>query len=73
MSLPDSSPDEPRGVLVRRQKHSIYTVMLLVALLAIVLSCLILVIEWSQYGFQWKPPTNLGSATGGIDANSPIA
>ena len=31
MSLPESSSDEPRGVLVRRQKTTIYTVLLLIA------------------------------------------
>jgi hypothetical protein len=42
--------------LVRRPKTSIYTVLLLVALLAIVFSCLLLVIEMWQYGFDWNPP-----------------
>ncbi|HJQ78613.1 MAG TPA: hypothetical protein VJ828_01590 [Lacipirellulaceae bacterium] len=62
MSLPDSSSDRPQGVLVRRPKTSIYTVLLLVALLAIMFGCLLMVIELARYGFQWKPPANLRSA-----------
>jgi hypothetical protein len=37
-------------------------VLLLIALVAIMFSCLLLVIEMAKYGFQWKPPANLGSA-----------
>ena len=59
MSLPDLSSDQPRGVLVRRPRTSIYTVLLLVALLAIAFSCLLLVLELFQYGLQIKPPANL--------------
>lgn len=62
MSLPDSSSDRPRGVLVRRPKTSIYTVLLLITLLALVFSCLLMVLELAQYGFQIKPPANLRSA-----------
>lgn len=64
MSLPESnSDDQPRGILVRRQKSTIYTVLLLVVLLALAVSCLVLILEWAQYGFQYKPPANLRSAT----------
>ena len=62
MSLPDSSSDRPRGVLVRRPRTSIYTVLLLIALVALVFSCLLMVLELAQYGFQMKPPANLRSA-----------
>jgi len=63
VSLPDLSSDRPRGVLVRRPKTSIYAVLLLVALVAIVLSCLLMVLELFQYDLQIKPPANLRSAT----------
>ena len=63
MSLPDSSSDRPRGVLVRRPRTTIYTVMLLITLLALVISCLLMVLELAQYGFQIKPPANLRSAS----------
>jgi hypothetical protein len=63
VSLPDSSSERPQGVLVRRPKTSIYTVLLLVALVAIMFGCLLMVIELARYGFQWKPPANLRSAT----------
>ena len=63
MSLPESSSEEPRGVLVRRQKTTIYTVLLLIAIVALAISCLVMILEWAQYGFQYKPPANLRGAT----------
>ncbi len=59
MSQPDSSSSEPRGVLVAKPKTSIFTVLLLIALLALTFSCLMLLWEWSRYSFQHKPPANL--------------
>ncbi len=59
MSLPESSSDRPRGVLVRRPQTTIYTVLLFIALMALVISCGIMVWELLQYGLQWKPPANL--------------
>src|SRR3954469_4543250 len=61
VSLPELSSDEPRGVLVRRQRSSIYTVLLLIALLAVLFGCLMMIMEWWQYSFQYKPPANLRS------------
>jgi hypothetical protein len=49
-------------VLVRQPRTSIYTVLLLIALLALVFSCLIMVLELAQYRFQIEPPANLGSS-----------
>jgi hypothetical protein len=49
-------------VLVRKPQNSVYTVLLLVALLAMILSCLLLVLELMNYGFQFKPPANLRAA-----------
>ena len=63
MSQPDLNSNEPRGVLVRRPRTSIYTVLLLLALVAMAISCLLLVLEWAAYDFQWEPPVNLRSAT----------
>ena len=68
MSLPDLSSDRPRGVLVRRPRTSIYAVLLLVALVAIVLSCLLMVLELFQYDLQIKPPANLRSAAPAVSA-----
>ncbi len=62
MSLPESSSEEPRGVLVRRQKTTIYTVLLIIAAAALLIGCLVMILEWAQYGFQYKPPANLRSA-----------
>ena len=62
MSLPDSSSERPRGVLVRQPRSSIFTVLLLIAFAALVIGCLILVVELARYGFQFKPPSNLRTA-----------
>jgi hypothetical protein len=48
--------------LVRRPRTNIYTVLLLVALLAIALSCLLMVLELFFYDLQIKPPANLQAA-----------
>ncbi len=66
MSLPDSSSDRPRGVLVRKPQTTIYTMLLLVALLALVASCLLLVLELTHYDFQFKPPANLRTAAAAL-------
>ena len=63
MSQPASPSDRPRGVLVRRQRTSIYTVLLFIALMALVIGSLIMAFELLQYGLQFKPPTTMGSAT----------
>ena len=62
MSLPESSSDRPRGVLVRKPQTTIYTVLLFIALLALVIDCLLLAMELMHYDFQFKPPANLRSA-----------
>jgi hypothetical protein len=49
-------------VLVRKPQNTVYTVLLLVTLVAMILSCLLLVLELANYGFQFKPPANLRSA-----------
>jgi hypothetical protein len=41
-------------------------VLLLIAIVALAISCLVMVLEWAQYGFQWKPPANLRSATSAV-------
>ena len=63
MSLPDLDSNEPRGVLVRRPRSSIYTVMLLVSLLALTLGCLLLVLELWRYGFEMEPTAGLSPRT----------
>jgi hypothetical protein len=62
VSLPDLDSDRPRGVLIRQPRTTIYTVLLLVALLALVVGCLLMVLELSHYNFQFRPPANLRSA-----------
>ena len=65
MSQPDSSLDSPRGVLVPKPKTSIYTIMLIISLVAVVVACAALWLEVLQYGwpweFPWKIPANLRS------------
>ena len=50
MSQPDLSSANPPGVLVQKPKASIYTMLLLVSLLALLLGCLFLLLEVNQYG-----------------------
>jgi len=69
----DSSSSEPRGVLVRRPRTSIYTMLLLVALLALVLGCLMLLIELYSYDFQFKPSGNLRASIAPAVATLEIA
>lgn len=59
MSLPDSESASPRGVLVRKPRTSIYSVMLGLALVCLSLGCAALVLEIWQYGAPWTFPWNL--------------
>jgi hypothetical protein len=63
VSQPDST-SEPRGVLVRRQKTTIYTAMLIITAAALALGSLMMLMEIWQYGplwtAPWEVPTNLG-------------
>lgn len=40
-----------RGVLVKKPPTSIYTVLMIVATVAMSVGCLFLAMEWSKYGF----------------------
>jgi hypothetical protein len=62
VSLPESSSDRPRGVLVRRPQSTIYTMLLFISLLALVASCLIMAWEMLQYDLQYEPPANMRRA-----------
>jgi hypothetical protein len=63
----DSRSDRPRGVLVRRPKTTIYTVLLGIAVGALAIGCLLLAIEIMQYGSlfpgeraAWNIPSGFG-------------
>lgn len=58
MSLPGSSSEPPRGVLVPKPRTNIYTVLLGIAALALVVGSLILALEIWQYG-SISPPADL--------------
>jgi sRNA-binding protein len=49
----------PRGVLVRRPKTSIYSVMLGISAGALAVGCLVLVLEIWTYGAPWTFPWNI--------------
>ena len=67
MSQPDlSSANAPRGVLVQRPKASVYTVMLVIALLAILLASLFLWLEIGKYG-------GLGQIKGKVSSVTPAS
>jgi hypothetical protein len=51
--------DAPRGVLVRRPKTSIYTVLLGITAGALAIGCLVLVLEIWTYGAPWTFPWNI--------------
>jgi hypothetical protein len=60
-------------VLVRQSQTTIYTVLLLIALVALSFSCLLMLIELFQYGFQFKPPANLRTAAAAVSMDSSVA
>lgn len=55
----DVGSDVPRGVLVRRPKTSIYSVMLGITAAALTVGCLVLVLELWTYGPPWTFPWNI--------------
>ena len=58
MSPQDSSSLGPSGVIVEKPRSNIYTVMLILSLLAICTACVLLWLELSSYGSfpWWKVP-----------------
>ena len=62
MSRLDLPSNRPRGVLVRRPRASIYTVLLGVAVAALAIGCLALLLENWQYGAIWTLPWNIPPA-----------
>jgi len=54
----NSTSAEPAGILVRKPKTSLFTVLLGIAALAIAIGCLFLILEISQYGALWSSPWN---------------
>jgi hypothetical protein len=58
----EPASEAPRGVLERRPKPDIYTVMLGIAAGALAIGCLVMVLEMWQYGppwtFPWRIPIN---------------
>ena len=55
MSRRDSKSTRPLGVLVRNPKATAYVALLGVAVAALVVGCLLLVLELYQYGFVLSP------------------
>jgi hypothetical protein len=49
VSLPESD-SEPRGILVRKPKTTVYTVLLGISAAALAIACLLMVLEIWQYG-----------------------
>lgn len=55
MSLPDlTDPGAGRGVVVQKAKSDVYTVMLGIALTAIIIACILLWLEWKRYEYDLK-------------------
>lgn len=55
MSPPDSTESRP-GIYVPKPKPDVYTVLLAIALVAILIGVICLVLELVDYGGQIKPP-----------------
>ena len=53
MSRADST-DSPRGVYVQKPKADIYTVLLAIALVAILIACLLLFLEVRAYNYDFR-------------------
>ena len=54
MSLPSDKPDQPRGVFIQRQGMNVYTVMLILSLIAVTIACIFLAVEMSAYDWDVK-------------------
>ena len=54
MSLPDSRLAEPRGVFVEKPKANVYTVMLVISLVALIIGCLCMYGMMRTYDMDWK-------------------
>ena len=53
--LASQSPDpSQRGVIVEKPKFNVYTMMLLLSLIAILIGCLCLYLEMKEYNFEFK-------------------
>ena len=53
--LASQSPDPAqRGVIVEKPKANVYTMMLLMSLIAILIGCLCLYLEMKEYNFEFK-------------------
>jgi hypothetical protein len=56
VSQPDSRSTRPTGILVRKPSTSIYTVLLGVAVAALMIGSLFLLLEIQQYDWLWNRP-----------------
>ena len=56
MSQLDSRSTRPAGILIRRPKTTVYTVLIGVALAAIIIACLLLILELNRYDYVWRLP-----------------
>jgi hypothetical protein len=56
VSPPDSKSTRPVGVLIRQPKTTIYVALLGVAVGALVIGCLLLLVELHQYDYLWNQP-----------------
>lgn len=55
--------DSGRGVYVEKPKTNIYTVLLALALLALIIACIFLLLEMNRYEFDRRAPSASAAGT----------
>jgi len=63
---------ERGGVATAKPRNDAYTLMLLVTLLAIIAGCVLLYLEWDEYG-QKSPPKDMMPDLGRLGTGAPAA
>ncbi len=67
------SSSNAAGEVVRKQSSGVYTWMLVIALIALLTACVLLLLELQSYGsYPWWKPAAGGSATSQGPAFAPI-
>ena len=55
MSQPSSELAEAPSVLDKKPAFGIYNALLLIAVICLAVAFVFLMLQWGEYGFNWKP------------------